>query len=124
MQVVVGRSKSVSITAIDHVHWKKAEDVLNESIITEKVETQKSIEVRFESDDFQNFKEREEDGKVLKIEMEKSNDGKGKNVTLIGTREAVSKAKISTGQFIALQATNKQTPAAKKSEGKSVKIAL
>ncbi len=96
---------------MDSAHLDKAVQALNEAIIIEQVPISSNADIIFKSDDFQNFKKKEEEEKMLKIELETSSDKKGKVVKIIGAKDAVMKAKSSTEEFFASRKTKKQSRA-------------
>ena len=116
-QVVLdGSGKSVRITAMDDLEWRKAVNALEESIIIEHVQVPSDANIISESDDFRKF-QKEQEKKVL-IELITSNDRKSKVMALIGTKDAVANAKSLTQQFIASKISKKQPRPANPSTSK------
>ncbi len=113
-----GSGKSVRITAMDPVHWRNAANALNEAIIIQKVPIPSDADIICKSDEFPRFKKKHEKEGILKIELGTSNDKKSKVVELVGTKDAVTKVRSLTEEFIASKRIKKQSSTANHSTSK------
>ena len=86
---------------MNEIQWKKATKALVETIVIERVSVPPDANIAPNNADFQKFQQKEEKGKMLKIQFR--NETKSKFIELIGKNDSVKKAKSQTEEFITLK---------------------